>query len=103
MKVLKRFLKSLQVETILNIPLHVPLDKVDAWFEDEARFGQQNTTTRVWVTKDTRPSEVMQQSFEYATYLAQCAHPQVELKLLLLLLVIVKRWLNILPSSQKEQ
>ncbi len=57
MKVLKRFLKSLQVETILNIPLHVPLDKVDVWFQDEARFGQKNTTTRVWATKDTIPGK----------------------------------------------
>jgi hypothetical protein len=36
------------------------------WFQDEARFGQQNTTTRVWATKGTRPSVVRQQQFEYA-------------------------------------
>lgn len=66
MKALKRFLKSFQVETILNIPWHVSLDKVDVWFQDEARFGQQNTTTRVWATKGTRPRVVRQQQFEYA-------------------------------------
>lgn len=66
MKALKRFLKSFQLETILNIPLHVPLDKVDVWFQDEARFGQQNTTTRVWATKGSRPRVVRQQQFEYA-------------------------------------
>ena len=54
------------METILNIPWHVSLDKVDVWFQDEARFGQQNTTTRVWATKGTRPRVVRQQQFEYA-------------------------------------
>ena len=31
-----------------NIPGHVALANVDVWFQDEARFGQQNTTTRLW-------------------------------------------------------
>jgi len=54
------------VETILNIPGHLSLDKVDVWFQDEARFGQQNTTTRVWAPKGTRPRVVKQQQFQYA-------------------------------------
>lgn len=66
MKAFKRFLKSFSLETILNIPWHIRLDKVDVWFQDEARFGQQNTTTRVWATKGTRPRVVRQQQFEYA-------------------------------------
>lgn len=66
MKALKRFLKSFQMETILHIPWKIQLDKVDVWFQDEARFGQQNTTTRVWATKGTRPRVVRQQQFEYA-------------------------------------
>lgn len=28
------------------IPGHLPLERVDVWFQDEARFGQQNQTTR---------------------------------------------------------
>ena len=39
------------------------LDKVDVWFQDEARFGQQNTTSRVWAGKGTRPRVVKQQQF----------------------------------------
>mgnify|MGYP003571697318 CR=1 FL=1 len=39
---------------------------VDVWFQDEARFGQQNTTTRLWAEKGTRPRTVKQQQFEYA-------------------------------------
>lgn len=36
------------------------------WFQDEARFGQRNTTTRIWAEKGTRPRAVQQQQFEYA-------------------------------------
>lgn len=48
------------------IPGHIALDKVDIWFQDEARFGQQNTTTRLWAEKGSRPRAVKQQQFEYA-------------------------------------
>ncbi|ABM05358.1 ISSod10, transposase OrfB [Psychromonas ingrahamii 37] len=36
---------------------------MDVWFQDEARFGQQNTTTRVWATKGSRPRVIRQQQF----------------------------------------
>ena len=42
------------------------LKNVDVWFQDEARFGQQNTTTRLWAEIGTRPRAVKQQQFEYA-------------------------------------
>jgi transposase len=58
-------LKKLQIEVIRQIPDHVALDKVDIWFQDKARFGQQNTTTRLWATKGSRPRVVKQQQFEY--------------------------------------
>ncbi|PMH73200.1 transposase [Vibrio cyclitrophicus] len=54
------------METILKIPGHIPLKDVQIWFQDEARFGQRNTTTRIWAEKDTRPRVVQQQQFEYA-------------------------------------
>jgi hypothetical protein len=38
---------------------------VDFWFQDEARFGQQNTTTHLWSKKGRRPRAVKQQQFEY--------------------------------------
>lgn len=53
------------METILHIPGHLPLECVDLWFQDEARFGQQNQTTRIWATKGSRPEVVKQQQFEY--------------------------------------
>jgi hypothetical protein len=39
---------------------------IDIWFQDEARFGQQNTTTRLWAEKGSRPRAVRQQQFQYA-------------------------------------
>lgn len=36
------------------------------WFQDEARVGQQGTTTRLWATKGTRPRALKQLGFESA-------------------------------------
>ncbi|MCP4325223.1 MAG: IS630 family transposase [Alteromonadales bacterium] len=57
------FKKIFVFESITTIPGHVALDKVDIWFQDEARFGQQNTTSRVWAEKGSRPRVVRQQQF----------------------------------------
>ena len=61
---------------IRTIPWNVSLKKVAVWFQDEARFGQQNTTTRLWATKGTRPRAVKQQQFKYAYLLVLFAQPQ---------------------------
>ncbi|MCL1164461.1 IS630 family transposase, partial [Shewanella chilikensis] len=60
------FKKNFPMAMILNTPGHVALDRIDVWFQDEARFGQQNTTTRIWAKKGTRPRVVKQQQFESA-------------------------------------
>ena len=39
---------------------------MDVWFQEEARLSQQNTTTRLWAEKGTRPRAVKQQQFTYA-------------------------------------
>ena len=41
------------MESIRTIAWNVSLKNVYVWFQDEARFGQQNTTTRLWATKGT--------------------------------------------------
>ncbi|HIF9102606.1 IS630 family transposase [Photobacterium damselae] len=69
------FKKIFKFETILKIPGHIALKNVDIWFQDEARFGQQNTTTRLWAERGTRPRAVKQQQFEYA-YLFGSICPQ---------------------------
>lgn len=50
------------------------LEAVDIWFQDEARFGQQNTTTRLWAERGTKPRAVKQQQFEHA-YLFGSVYP----------------------------
>ena len=62
----RKILKKFKIKTILKIPGHLALDRVDIWFQDEARFGQQNTTTRIWAEKGTRPRVVQQQQYTYA-------------------------------------
>jgi hypothetical protein len=68
---------KLPIEMILTIPGHITLDKVDFWFQDEVRIGQ-NTAIRLWANKGSRPRAVKQQQFEYAgrpmhTYLVRYA------------------------------
>jgi hypothetical protein len=48
------------------IPRAHDSSSVDIWFQDEARFDQQNTTTRLWAEKDSRPRAVRQQQCQYA-------------------------------------
>ncbi len=52
--------EKIKIETILKIPEHIALECVDVWFQDEARFGQQNTTTHLWTEKATHPRAVKQ-------------------------------------------
>jgi transposase len=47
---------------------------VEIWFQDEARFGQQGSITRMWAIKGTRPRAIRQQQFKY-TYLFGAACP----------------------------
>jgi hypothetical protein len=46
------------------LPTDTDLNKVDVWFQDEARVGQQGSITRIWAEKGTRPRAVRQQQFE---------------------------------------
>jgi len=41
------------------------LDKVDIWFQDESRIGQQGSQTRIWAKTGSRPRVVKQQQFLY--------------------------------------
>ncbi len=40
-------------------------EDMDIWFQDEARFGQQNQTTRLWAERVMRPTVVKQQQYAY--------------------------------------
>jgi transposase len=42
-----------------------PQRRLRLYFEDESRFGQQGTTTRVWARRGSRPTAVRQTEYEY--------------------------------------
>lgn len=49
-------------------------ERVEVFFEDEARFGQQGTITRVWAPRGSRPRAVRQTQYTYLFVLvAVCA------------------------------
>ncbi|WP_404831084.1 transposase [Endozoicomonas euniceicola] len=48
------------------MPESVDLKNVDVWFQDEGRFGQQNTISRIWAPKGSRPGLIRQRQFKYA-------------------------------------
>jgi transposase len=39
--------------------------RIEPWFEDEARFGQQGTLARVWARRGSRPRAVKQTEYEW--------------------------------------
>ena len=55
--------KRFKIETILKAPGHIGLEYVDIWFQDEARFGQQNTTTRLWAEAGTCQRAINRSNF----------------------------------------
>ena len=57
------------------LPNNVELEKVDIWFQDEARIGQRGTVARIWAEKGTRPRIVRQQQFNSA-YIFGAVCPQ---------------------------
>ena len=38
---------------------------IEVWFQDEARFGQQGTLTRVWAKRGSRPRALRQTKYEW--------------------------------------
>jgi len=52
-----------------------PSRKVEVWFQDEARFGQQGTVTRVWAKTGSRPRAVRQTKYEWL-YVVGAVCPQ---------------------------
>jgi transposase len=66
--------KEIVVEHIAAIAAAHPDEVVQVWHQDEARFGQQGTLTRVWARKGSRPRRVRQNGRESLYVLtATCA------------------------------
>jgi transposase len=71
----RNFLKNF-ADTVANAtPAEVGYDKIDIWFQDEARIGQRGTRSRIWAITGTRPRAVRQQQF-LSTYIYGAICPQ---------------------------
>jgi transposase len=57
---LQAIFKEVVVDQIQAIAEAHPGEEVQVWHEDEARFGQQGTLTRVWARRGSRPRRVRQ-------------------------------------------
>jgi transposase len=70
----QEFFKEVVVEQIAAIAEQHPDQEVQVWHQDEARFGQQGTLTRVWARRGTRPRRKRQNGRESLYVLtATCA------------------------------
>jgi hypothetical protein len=58
------FFKEVVVEHIAAIAEQHPGEEVQVWTQDEARFGQKGTLTRVWARRGSRPRRVRQDGRE---------------------------------------
>ena len=52
-----------------------PEQRIEVWFQDEARFGQQGTLTRKWARSGSRPPAVKQTQYDWL-YVIGAACPQ---------------------------
>jgi hypothetical protein len=57
------------------LPLGVELSRVQIWFQDDHRIGQQGSLTRIWALKEIRPRISRQQQF-IAAYMFGAICPQ---------------------------
>ena len=67
-----------------SYPDKVSLQNVDIWFQDEGRFGQQNTVSRILAIKGSRPGIIRQRQFIYA-YVFAAACPERDIVTALIL------------------
>ena len=51
-----------------------PARRVEVWFQDEARIGQQGTLTNVWAPSGSRPTALRQTEYEWC-YLFAAVNP----------------------------
>jgi transposase len=62
---LQAIFREVVVDQIQAIQEAHPDEEVQVWFEDEARFGQQGTLTRVWARRGSRPRAVRQTQYTF--------------------------------------
>lgn len=52
-----------------------PAKRLEVWFQDEARIGQQGTLTNVWAERGSRPTAVKQTEYDWC-YLFAAVNPR---------------------------
>jgi transposase len=66
----QEFFKEIVVEQIDAIAAAHPEEEIRTYFQDEARFGQKGTISRVWARRGSRPRAVRQTGFSSLYVLA---------------------------------
>ena len=61
-------MKNFKQKVVDALPADTNLNKVDAWFQDETRVGQQGSITRMWAPKGSRPRAIRQQHLQRQYY-----------------------------------
>ncbi|MFM7457547.1 MAG: IS630 family transposase [bacterium] len=75
---IRKILKNEFISQVLvSLPEGKSFSDTEIWFQDESRVGQQNTITRTWAEKVTRPRIVRQRQFT-STYIFGAACPAEE-------------------------
>ena len=72
----QEFFKEIVVEQIDAIAAAHPEEEIHTYFQDEARFGQKGTITRVWPRAASRPRAVRQTGFSSLYVLAAVCAPR---------------------------
>lgn len=62
-------------EELTNIMMESDTDKIEVWWQDECRVGQQGSLSRTWASKGTRPRVVRQKQF-MSTYIFGAVCPE---------------------------
>ncbi len=60
------FKNKVYPEYIKKVKAENPDKKIDVWFQDETRFGEQGRLVKVWANTNTRPKQVKQLGYQSA-------------------------------------
>lgn len=71
-------------EEVQKIKEKINSDKIEVWWQDECRVGQQGSLSRTWATKGTRPRVVRQKQF-LSTYIFGAVCPDRDIGCALIL------------------
>jgi hypothetical protein len=68
----RRHSKNQLPETLAAIQACHPEQQIQLWFQDEARFGQQGSNSRVWADTGSRPRAPRQTDYDFVYLFGAC-------------------------------